>query len=384
MNSMTFSGKHYESGLLANWLRAEGHEIEEHDALGASGGIAFGYFVFEYKGYLPHVALLPRNTFSPLDRAMDNLGIARNVRETTDEKKGEANLRKALDFGEPVVVWADMFSAPWNLLPDHAMWLMAPILVVGHDEEGFWVVDRCEKAFHVDSATLNQLRGRVKKDRYRLMTMERYEPNYGKESLETCCSLFLEKPPAGSAKNFGISGMENFRKCLLDTTTKDGWAKKFEGNEKSLQAVLGSHSQPGVYEWIENWGTEGGADRGTFAKYLDDYQKHFAIDLQVAVDLFNESRSLWTQLANDATPDSIPEFAQIKKLRSESRQLRFAAPTESIERRTAILEEIGSLHRVLLNTEIDWASIRAEMASHVAKIAEIEHQAAIAIRKAIN
>jgi hypothetical protein len=33
--------------------------------LGVNDGIAFGYFTFEYKGILPHMAILARNTFDP-------------------------------------------------------------------------------------------------------------------------------------------------------------------------------------------------------------------------------------------------------------------------------------------------------------------------------
>ena len=79
-----FEGKHYETGTLTNALAAlgavdphTGKPYSEALALGASGGIAFGYFVFEYKGQLPHVALLTRNTFAPFEPMLDQLAIKR-------------------------------------------------------------------------------------------------------------------------------------------------------------------------------------------------------------------------------------------------------------------------------------------------------------------
>ena len=39
-----------------------GKSYSEALLLGVRGGIAFGYFTFEYKGYLAHVALLRRTT----------------------------------------------------------------------------------------------------------------------------------------------------------------------------------------------------------------------------------------------------------------------------------------------------------------------------------
>jgi hypothetical protein len=64
------NGRHSETGSIHNALALQGIKAphtgkpySEALLLGISGGIAFGYFTFEYKGYLPHVALLTRNTF---------------------------------------------------------------------------------------------------------------------------------------------------------------------------------------------------------------------------------------------------------------------------------------------------------------------------------
>ena len=64
-----FTGRHWETGSIHNALAMQGIKAphtgkpySEAFLLGVSGGIAFGYFLFEYKGYLPHLALLTRNT----------------------------------------------------------------------------------------------------------------------------------------------------------------------------------------------------------------------------------------------------------------------------------------------------------------------------------
>src|SRR5690348_4881397 len=116
-----FFGRHSGTGTVANALAAmgvknpkTGKPYSEALALGASGGIAFGYFVFEYKGHLPHVALLTRNTFSPFERTLDNLAIRREARETTDGARAEKNLRAELDSGNPAIVLADAYSLPYT------------------------------------------------------------------------------------------------------------------------------------------------------------------------------------------------------------------------------------------------------------------------------
>lgn len=92
-----FGGRHYETGLIANWMNACGNACDEATVLGASGGIAFGQFIFEYAGQLPHLALLTRNTFSPFECALDRLGVRRTTRESTKAEKGASIVRVTVE-----------------------------------------------------------------------------------------------------------------------------------------------------------------------------------------------------------------------------------------------------------------------------------------------
>ena len=112
-NYNEFAGRHWETGTLRNALAYQGvkaphtgQPVSEALLLGVSGGITVGYFTFEYKGYLPHLALLTRNTFDPLDTILDRVPLPREVRQTTNPSKGDANLMDALDSGRPAIVWA--------------------------------------------------------------------------------------------------------------------------------------------------------------------------------------------------------------------------------------------------------------------------------------
>jgi len=230
-----FFGRHYESGTIANALLAmgavnprTGQPYSEALALGASGGIAFGYFVFEYKGSLPHVALLGRNTFSPFERTLDNLAIRRESRETTDGLRAEKNLRLELDTGNAAIVWADSYSLSYTGLScQEPMWAMRPLLVVGQEGPNFLVVDSPREPFPISSEELAHARGKVKKDRNRMVVLEAPDPAGLAEGLvkgiETCLALFLDKPPAGSPNNFGITGMRHWSKMLVDDKNQKGW-----------------------------------------------------------------------------------------------------------------------------------------------------------------
>ena len=84
-----FTGRHWETGSIHNALAMQGIKAphtgkpySEALLLGISGGIAFGYFTFEYRGYLPHVAMLTRNTFNPFSTILERLGIAQDIQQT--------------------------------------------------------------------------------------------------------------------------------------------------------------------------------------------------------------------------------------------------------------------------------------------------------------
>src|SRR5688572_6448123 len=112
-----FSGRHWETGSIHNALAMQGikaphtgQPYSETLLLGISGGIAFGYFTFEYKGYLPHVALLTRNTFNPFSTILERLSIAQDVRQTNKPDSAEKNLRDTLESGLYPIAWADQFA----------------------------------------------------------------------------------------------------------------------------------------------------------------------------------------------------------------------------------------------------------------------------------
>src|SRR5215510_8948921 len=101
-----FNGRHYETGSIYNALALQGVKAphtgkpySEALLLGVSGGIAFGYFTFEYKGYLPHVAMLTRNKFSPFNTILERLGIAQDIQQTSKAEIAEKNLVSDLESG---------------------------------------------------------------------------------------------------------------------------------------------------------------------------------------------------------------------------------------------------------------------------------------------
>ncbi len=294
---------------------------------------------------------------------------------------------RELDSGRPAIVWADAFSASWSSLPRNGMWMMKPLLVLSQRGTGFMVLENCETPFFVESEELQMLRGVVKKDRFRISVLDGLDIQRKPEGIfagiQTCCSLFLDKPPAGSTKNFGITGMDHFIKTLRDETTALGWGKKFAGNERFIQGAFGRFGQPGIWDWIEKWGTGPGADRETYANFLRSAQNEIGKDFSNVATLFDESFLLWRDVAEAAIPNTLPELALIKSKKCEISQLGWRDPLGTIELRASLISDIKEIYISLPDlTEIS-KSIRNNIASSMELVMAKERVAIEQLRQAI-
>ncbi len=337
-NYSEFAGRHYETGTLRDALAWEGvraphsgEPLSEALLLGISGGIAFGYFTFQYQGYPPHLVLLTRNTFDPLPTLCERLAIPQDLRQTASANKGAANLRDALADGHAAIVMADSFSLPWTLLPhDERNWAMIPLLVYGLDEENAWIAGPSSQPLVIPAATLAAARGRVKKERFRVTTLG--VPDFSRlesaveAGLRQCHSLFTEGPPRGSANNFGLLALERWAQLLTNTRNKQSWARYFAPGRDLMMALAGNHTQPGAFGFIELWGFDG-MERAACADFLDEAAT--ILDrpaLREVGETLRRSHAQWRELARMLLPDEVPALA-------ETRQL--------LQRRFALLDEQG-------------------------------------------
>ncbi|MDE0609441.1 MAG: DUF4872 domain-containing protein [Anaerolineaceae bacterium] len=337
-NYREFAGRHYETGALRDALAWEGvraphsgEPLSEALLLGISGGIAFGYFTFQYQGYPPHLVLLTRNTFDPLPTLCERLAIPQDVRQTASADKGAANLRDALAEGRAAIVMADSFSLPWTLLPhDERNWAMTPLLVYGLDEENAWVAGPSSRPLVIPAATLAAARGRVKKERFRVTTLGAPDLSRLESAVEAglrqCHSLFTEGPPRGSVNNFGLPALERWAQLLTNTRNKQSWARYFAPGRDLMMALAGNHTQPGAFGFIELWGFDG-MERAAYADFLDEAA--VILDrpaLREVGETLRRSHAQWRELARMLLPDETPALA-------ETRQL--------LQRRYALLDEQG-------------------------------------------
>jgi hypothetical protein len=395
-----FTGRYWETGSIHNALALQGMKAphtgqpySEALLLGISGGIAFGYFTFEYKGYLPHVAMLTRNTFSPFSTILERLGIAQDLRQTNKAEIAQKNLVNALDSGLYPLVWADAFLMPYNDLPfEGGMWGMMPILAVETDGKTVAIADRSSQALHVSMADLTKARGRVKEDRFKLTTLD--APQTSKlagavhKGISQAIALFTEEPPRGARDNFGFAAYEKFAEMLVNTRNKHSWERYFAPGIRMYHALAGSPVQPGAYQWVNTWVSTDGADRGLYADFLDEAAQILKKPgLREAAETFRKSHRLWLKFAEALLPADVPVLGASRNLIQKKHDL-------FIEQGDAALPEIRKanvrLRELLKESETNFplsqpqaTEFRATLREIVLKISAVERQAIDLLQSAI-
>lgn len=395
-----FTGRHWETGSIHNALELQGIKAphtgkpySEALLLGVSGGIAFGYFTFEYKGYLPHVALLPRNTFNPFSTILERLGIAQDIQQTSKAEIAEKNLRETLEGGRSPLVWADAFSLPYNgLSSDSGMWAMWPVLAVSVDDGSVTIADRSSRPFHVPMADLTRARGRVKEDRYRLMTLD--APQTAKlasavqKGISQAIALFTEEPPRGARDNFGFAAYEKLADLLVNTRNKHSWERYFAAGVRMYHALAGSPVQPGAYQWIMTWGAADGAERGLYADFLEEAAQILNKPaLKEPAVKFRESYKLWLKFASALLPAQLPLLGESRKLIDQKQDLFFnqgEVALSEIQRTNTRHDELlkeSETNFPLNNAQA--ADFRANLRDILLEISEVEQKAVELLQNAI-
>src|SRR5205085_2400578 len=218
------------------------------------------------------------------------------------------------------VVWADALSLPYNALGSAKdMWMMWPVMIWGFDGHTAWLADRSSQPLEVSAAELAHARGRVKKDRYRVLALELPDrarlPAAIEKALRQCVALYVDKPPRGTRDNFGLAALRHWADMLTNTRNPKSWARFFPAGAGLWAAIIGAGYSPGLVGWIEGWGGPG-ADRGQYADFLDEAAALLPTGaaLKPAAKLFRQSAAAWTELAALAAPAEMPLLGEARQL----------------------------------------------------------------------
>ena len=356
-NYSQFKGRYWDTAAIRNALDYQGvkaphtgEPFTEAMLLGISGGITFGYFTFHYKGYDPQVNLLTRNTFAPMETIFDRMGIARDARQTASADKGRQNLINALEEGYAPVASPDMWLLPYNALPyDEGMWGGMPLVIFAYEPEKgeAQISDRSRVPLTVSAEDLDKARGRIKKEKHRLLLLS--HPDEAKladalrQGLEDCVRLMTEKPPKGSAKNFGLRAMEHWGD-MLEKTSKGSWAREYPTGRPLLAVLISSYTFLGPA-----FGKTMAAERDVYADFLDEAAAVLGLPALENVALrYRNAGEAWRGLLGALLPEAVPFLKDVR---------------DNIDRKTDLFIEQGAAQLdeiVACNERIEAAKTASE------------------------
>ncbi len=395
-NYSQFEGRYWDTAAIRNALDYQGvkaphtgEAFSEAMLLGISGGITFGYFTFHYKGYDPQVNLLTRNTFDPMEKIFDRMGIPREARQSTSANKGRQNLIDALEEGYAPLASPDMWLLPYNAMPyDEGMWGGMPLVIFGYepDKNEAYISDRSRVPLTVSAEDLDKARGRIKKEKQRLLLLR--PPNEAKlaaavtQGLADCAQLMTEKPPKGSAKNFGLRALAHWA-AMLEKTSKGSWAREYPTGRPLLSVLISSYTFLGPA-----FGKTICAERDVYADFLDEAAALLGLPALENVALrYRNAGEAWRALLGALLPEAVPFLKDVR---------------DNIDRKTALfieqgaaqLEEIVACNRRIEAaktasesdfpmTEAEIADLRDEIRTQVNEARAAEEEAVEALKAAL-
>lgn len=393
-----FEGIHWETGTVHNYYAYRGvtaphtqRPYSEALLLGVSGGIVMGYFSFAYKGFDPQARLLTRNTFDPLDMMLSRLGVVQNIQQTSRPEKAVKNLLNTLEEGVPAIVWVDGCSLPYtsfNFVYE-GMWWVYPVVVYGYDEaaDQAWLADFARVPQIVSTGALNAARGRIKQEKFRLLTLEAPDadklPAAVQKGIWDCIKLFTEAPPKGSKNNFGFAAYRWWVELLTRPKARLSWEREFPAGQKMYAGLVSAYND------IRLFGKMNNADREMYADFLDEASLILNRPaLRAAAGHFRRSGQAWHELSLALLPDEVPLFAEARQGLLRKQQLlreqgaAALAEVRTIDGRLKEIKEAVSADFPL--DEAQTVAFRQRLADHVLRIHDIEQEAVATLQEAMS
>ncbi len=318
-------GEHPETAAVRNMLAFHGvtaphtgEPFTEAMLLGIGGGVGGGYWVFEFDGIPPAIALGARHEWqrSPglfIPKICNRIGVTATVNETSGRKGAEKSLLEVLRSGNPAAVAVDMASIPHTLMPGHLIKYYYHLLVVcGIDETAgtLELDDRAPTPFEVTIQKLADARQMITSMKHRMVTIARSSNDIDLASainagIADCIDGLLNPP----IRNFGLPAWQKWADLIANPKDKKGWPNVFSPGP-NLYSGLQS-----MFQWIECAGNGGSLMRGMFADFLDEASD--VISDRGLADHARRWRDIagqWTALAHAALPNTAPLLRETREL----------------------------------------------------------------------
>ena len=279
---------------------------------------------------------------------------------------------------------------PYNAIPyDEYSWHTMPVVIFGYAPElsEAYISDRSRVALTVATDDLDKARSRIKKDRQRLTLLgapdDAQLPAAVQAGIADCVALMTEKPPKGSANNFGLRALQRWAD-MLEKKSKGSWAKEYPTGRPLLAALTTAYTflGPAFGKTIQ-------AERDVYADFLDEAALVLGeSELSAVADMYRVAGTAWQDLHESLLPDGVSTLGEAR---------------EQIDRKTEIFIESGAarldeiiacrdrLEALKSEAETDFplsdgeiASLRGQIRERVLTVREAEEAAVAALKATIS
>lgn len=324
-----FGGKNAESAAIKNLLAfasvvnpQTGKPFSEALCFGIAGGIGAGYSfcpsVPRYGGG-SGVAVVGRHKSYATNAVwyqgfFDRIGAVSRITETSGKGKAYQSLLAELNEGRPVVVWCSRARLPFLGKPVESCDLWGHTFVVHAIDEAKGVAYGADRAATKVTLALEELaeaRDSICSHKNRTLTFQAPKTvaintlqSAVRAGLKACVQELLD----GKIKTFSLPGLEIWSKMICNDSNKDGWGAVFSKHGLLYCALRD------VFESIETGGTGGGLYRNLFADFLAEAADITGeAEFNAVSGVYRGLAARWTELAEEALPDSEKQLRQTKK-----------------------------------------------------------------------
>ena len=324
-----------------------------------------------------------------METIFNRLNIPRELRRSTSADKGRLNLIRTLEEGYAPIAHPDMWLLPYNAMPyDEANWGGMPLVIFGYEpgKGEAYISDRSRVSLTVSTDDLDKARGRIKKERHSLLLLgtpdEALLPDAVRQGINDCVKLMTEKPPKGSAKNFGLRGLQHWAE-MLQKTSKGSWAKEYPGGRPLLSVLISSYTFLGPA-----FGKTKCAERDVYADFLDEAAQVLSLaSLNEVASLYRVAGAAWNDLLLSLLPEDVPLLNEVRQAIDTKTELFIkegAAQLDTIIECNQRLEALKTeAEGDFPMTEAEISDLRDDICGHVQNVLEAESAAVSALKAAL-
>ena len=265
---------------------------------------------------------------------------------------------------------------------------MIPLVVFGRDAHKgtVEVADQSRLPMRVAESDLTQARGRVKKVKFRLMTLSL--PSFEKlaqgvaSGIRACIQSFHSSPVKGYVNNFGFAAYQRWADVLTGDKDKQSWNKIFPPGRPMFSGLASA------FDRIELFGTGGAASRPLFADFLEETS--LILDKPALRESAAQFRTLapqWSDLSIALLPDDQPLFKETRLLLLQKRDLFWeqggSAKGEIVQINARLSAIRSAMETDFPLSDEDAIALKQNLREHVLRIHDAEKVAITDLEKAL-